>query len=68
MNLVYPMNNSAISIVPKEKRQTLDKLLALLFQVQEIKSIVLGGSYARGTARPESDIDIGIYYSEKNHL
>lgn len=68
MNLVYSMNNTAISIIPEEKRQALGKFLQLLAQVQEVKAIVLGGSYARGTAKAESDIDIAIYYSEANPL
>jgi predicted nucleotidyltransferase len=29
-----------------------------------IKAVVLGGSHARGRARPESDIDLGLFYSE----
>ncbi|QHW29546.1 nucleotidyltransferase domain-containing protein [Paenibacillus rhizovicinus] len=33
-----------------------------LKQVRGISAIVLGGSRARGTASPTSDIDIGIYY------
>ena len=62
------MNNTAIRIIPEGKRQVLEKFIELLVQVQEIKAIVLGGSYARGTAKTESDIDIAIYYSEANPL
>jgi tRNA nucleotidyltransferase (CCA-adding enzyme) len=32
--------------------------------VPGIIGVVLGGSRARGTHRPDSDIDIGIYYDE----
>ncbi len=34
--------------------------------ISGIDAIVLGGSYATGTATKESDIDIGIYYDEAN--
>ena len=30
--------------------------------VQGVSAVVLGGSHARGTAGPDSDIDIAIYY------
>jgi predicted nucleotidyltransferase len=32
-------------------------------QVEGVKAIVLGGSRARGTHTPNSDVDLGIYYS-----
>lgn len=32
--------------------------------ISDIVGIVLGGSRVRGTHRPTSDIDIGIYYDE----
>ena len=35
-----------------------DKLLS----VQGMQAIVLGGSWASGTQRPDSDIDLGLYY------
>jgi len=41
----------------------------MAFQLSEIPGIVavvLGGSYARGSARPDSDLDVGLYYSEES--
>ncbi len=31
-------------------------------EVTGVEAVVLGGSHARGRARPDSDIDIGLYY------
>jgi hypothetical protein len=47
----------------------LELIRTIAFQLSEIPGIaavVLGGSWARGTARPDSDLDIGLYYSEKS--
>jgi Polymerase beta, Nucleotidyltransferase len=35
-----------------------------LHQCQGVRAIVLGGSYAAGAQRADSDIDIGLYYDE----
>jgi predicted nucleotidyltransferase len=32
--------------------------------IDGVRAIALGGSYARGTQTPESDIDLGLYYRE----
>jgi hypothetical protein len=37
---------------------------ARLSQIKGIAAVALGGSYARGTQRPDSDIDLGLYYRE----
>lgn len=40
----------------------LHDIAARLSRVPGVEAIVLGGSRARGTHRPDSDIDLGIYY------
>lgn len=40
----------------------LENATALLSGIRGVAAAVLGGSHARGTAGPDSDIDIAIYY------
>jgi hypothetical protein len=35
-----------------------------LASLNGVTAVVLGGSHARGTAKPDSDLDIGIYYRD----
>ena len=47
----------------------LDLLNAIAFQLSKVPgviAIVLGGSYARRNARPDSELDIGLYYSKNS--
>jgi predicted nucleotidyltransferase len=44
----------------------LEAMAGQFSELPGIVAIVLGGSYARGTARPDSDLDIGLYYSEQS--
>ena len=50
--------------IPSEKCRSLDVIVDQLQNIPNIVAIVLGGSYASGLARPDSDIDIGLYYRE----
>jgi predicted nucleotidyltransferase len=52
--------------LPADKQQVLDGITNDLKQVEGVKAIVLGGSYATGMATETSDLDIGIYYAEEN--
>ena len=47
-----------------EIKTILDKVISALAGISGIQAVVLGGSRARGTHSPESDIDIGIYYDK----
>ncbi|HWW43293.1 nucleotidyltransferase domain-containing protein [Pedobacter sp.] len=49
-----------------EKKATLDAIVSALKNVKGIVAIVLGGSHAAGFANEKSDLDIGLYYSEKS--
>ncbi len=48
----------------RERLRTLNAISEALQNVSNVVAVVLGGSYARGFARPDSDIDVGIYYRE----
>jgi predicted nucleotidyltransferase len=52
--------------IPGDKQKLLDDITTELKRVDGVKAIVLGGSYAIGMATENSDLDIGIYYSELN--
>jgi predicted nucleotidyltransferase len=51
--------------LPKAKQKLLFEMIEGLSQIKGIEAIALGGSYARGCATEESDLDIGLYYLEK---
>lgn len=49
--------------LPADKRRDVLHLVDALTETPGVVAVVLGGSYARGTARPDSDVDLGIYYA-----
>jgi predicted nucleotidyltransferase len=51
---------------PEDKQAVVSKMLDALTHIKGIEAITLGGSFARGYATPDSDIDLGIYYFEKS--
>lgn len=52
-------------ILSEEKKKTLDAIAGALKQIAPVKAIVLGGSHCTHLATESSDLDIGIYYSQK---
>ena len=51
--------------LPDDKRQIVEEIVAAVSALAGVQAAVLAGSYARGTARPDSDVDLGIYYREQ---
>jgi predicted nucleotidyltransferase len=49
-----------------KQHEIIQSLLKRLSEISGVRSVVLGGSYARGFAQPESDIDLGILYFESS--
>jgi hypothetical protein len=54
-----------LSSIPEDKQALLEQLVRMLSHIRGVVAIVLGGSYARGTAHAASDLDIGLYYAER---
>jgi len=48
--------------MPPEKVRLLADIAAALARVPNVQAVALGGSHARGTHGPASDLDVGIYY------
>ncbi len=69
-----PNNTSHIlQTIPVDKLATLTGMVDQLQKVEGMAAIVLGGSYARGANHANSDIDVGLYYTENapfdiNHI
>jgi hypothetical protein len=55
--------NLPSSLTP-EKAQMLNTMVESFCNVPDVVAVVLGGSHAQGFARPDSDMDLGIYYHE----
>jgi predicted nucleotidyltransferase len=56
-------------LAPTQKQiDLLQRVVLALQRASGVKAIVLGGPYARGRARLDSDIDIGLYYDDATPL
>ena len=47
------------------QRALVDSLAGKLAAIPGVAAVVLGGSFARGRATPTSDLDLGLFYSER---
>ena len=53
-----------MSELSPQQRALVDSLARRLGAIPGVAAVALGGSYARGFAKPDSDIDLGVFYSE----
>jgi len=51
--------------MPADRLQTLHSAVEVLRDIPDVAGVVLGGSWASGCARPDSDLDIGVYYRQQ---
>ncbi|MGH7987336.1 MAG: nucleotidyltransferase domain-containing protein [Candidatus Binataceae bacterium] len=56
--------NHALDHIDAAKRRMLGEVVERLRAVAGVSAIALGGSHARGTHRPDSDLDVGLYYRD----
>ena len=56
------------SSLTSSQREIIRGLVDGLEQVTGVEGVVLGGSYARGMARADSDIDLGVFYSDESPI
>lgn len=47
-----------------QQHELVSRLATRLGVIHGMQAVVLGGSHARGYAKPESDIDLGLFYAE----
>lgn len=52
--------------LPENKHIVIAEIVDALANIKGVEAIALGGSYARGAATVDSDVDLGIYYSENS--
>lgn len=50
------------------QRQIVERVASELACAPGLTALVIGGSHARGRARPDSDIDIGLFYADTRPL
>jgi predicted nucleotidyltransferase len=63
-NTIGVSDQSDLEQLPAEKRNLVRQFVAKLETVANVQAIALGGSFARGLAQTDSDIDLVLYYRE----
>lgn len=60
------MTTPRIPSLSENKQMLLNQIVDELSKIEGVAALVLGGSHASGTAHAGSDMDIGLYYGERN--
>jgi hypothetical protein len=56
--------SAVLELLPEGKREEIASLLSGLQAIEGVAAVALGGSWARGLGREDSDVDLAIYYEE----
>jgi predicted nucleotidyltransferase len=59
-----PQPRTSVQQLSRGQNELVWSMAHRLTKLDGVQAVMLGGSYARGRAQPDSDIDIGILYSE----
>lgn len=51
-----------LALLPERRREAVARLLEGLRELEGVVAVALGGSWARGMGREDSDVDLGLYY------
>lgn len=65
MTMPSPPTSEVLAVLPAPQRERVRWLVEQLAGLPGLRAVVLGGSHARGRARPDSDVDLGLFYSER---
>ncbi len=55
---------AALALVPEGRREEIAALVAGLRDLEGVAALALGGSWARGLGRADSDVDLALYYEK----
>ena len=55
---------AALALVPEGRREEIAALVAGLCDLEGVAALALGGSWARGLGRNDSDVDLALYYEK----
>jgi hypothetical protein len=58
------MLSAALELLPEGKRAEIASLVEGLQEIEGAAAVALGGSWARGFGRQDSDVDLALYYEE----
>jgi predicted nucleotidyltransferase len=56
--------SGALELLPESRREVIADLVAGLAELEDTAAVALGGSWCRGLGRPDSDVDLALYYEE----
>ena len=57
-----PALEDALALLPESRREAVALVVEALGSAPDTSAVALGGSWCRGLGRPDSDVDLALYY------